>query len=234
MTLLRKLATQISATVIHCSSPGAKDWAQASAQELASIQNDWAALRWALGSAKLIFQQRCEVPLASVAGVPAASDGLFRQTAGRARGACTLASVVALYLAHSLAHVHDPVRRAGCSMLIATIFFIAYQVIARRGRRMPPNADLTTQNAYYRSQLLNERGFYSGFWLWSRLILVYGGLALSTIACSIAGPASLHRAVFWMATDVMVLAVSGIASYRKAAEFQRRIEDLDSIERGAS
>jgi hypothetical protein len=251
MTLLRKLATQISAAVVRCSSAAAKDWAAATAQELAFIESDWDALRWSLGSARLLLHQRCEVPLASVAGVPAASDGLFRQTAGRARGACYLASVMALCLAHSLAHLHDPVRRTGCYILIAAILYTVYQVIARRGRRMPPNADLTAQTAHYRSQLLDERGFYSGPWLWSRLILVYGGLAVSTIAGSIVGPAAslhraaliagsivgrapLHRAAFWMVIDVIVLAASGIANYRKAAEFQRRIEDLDSIERGAS
>jgi len=37
-----------------------------------------------------------------------------------------------------------------------------------------------------------------------------------------------------MVIDVIVLAASGIANYRKPLSFQRRIEDLDSIERGAS
>jgi len=124
-----------------------KDWAAATAQELAFIESELGRVALVLGSARLLLHQRCEVPLASVAGVPAASDGLFRQTAGRARGACYLASVMALCLAHSLAHLHDPVRRTGCYILIAAILYTVYQVIARRGRRMPPNADLTAQTA---------------------------------------------------------------------------------------
>jgi len=73
MTLLRKLALKISGRVVRYASSGCKDWAEALAAEVAFIRNDWAALGWALGSIRVVFDRR-EAPIASFAEVPAAAQ----------------------------------------------------------------------------------------------------------------------------------------------------------------
>jgi disulfide bond formation protein DsbB len=234
MTLLRKLATQISVVVVRHSSSATKDWAQASAQELASIQNDWDALRWALGSARLLFQKPCvrEHHLTALAEVPAAADRLAKQTIARARAICLITVFVVAVFGHSLAHLHNPVRRTGCLLMIASILYLALQAIARRGRRMPPGADLPAQTAHFRSELERERRYHSGLWLWSRLIFVYGAMLVLMVAGAIAPPTHIYRALSWLAIIVVSIFFGIYGSHRQAAQARRRILELDAVERG--
>ena len=58
MTLVRKLALSISSRVVRWASPGCKEWAEAQSHELAFIPSDWAALRWALGSTRVLLDRR--------------------------------------------------------------------------------------------------------------------------------------------------------------------------------
>jgi hypothetical protein len=70
MTLIRKLALKISNEVVIWASPGSKDWAEGLAHEVAFIESDWAALRWSLGSIRVVFDRR-EKPIGSLDEVPA-------------------------------------------------------------------------------------------------------------------------------------------------------------------
>jgi hypothetical protein len=234
MTLLRKLATYISAVVVRRSSPAAKEWAQASAQELASIQNDWAALRWSLGSTSLLFQQ-CrvsETPITALADVPLAADRLTNQTSNRARAVCLVTVFVVAVFGLSLAHLHNPVRRTGCLLMIASNVYVLLQALVRRGRRIPPGADLPAQTAHFRSELVREQAFHSGPWLWSRLILVHGAMLVLMVAGSIAPPTHIYRALVWLAVVGAGVFFGILGSRRQAAQARRHILELDEIERG--
>ena len=70
MTLVRKLAVRISSRVVRWASPGCKEWAEGLACEAAVIESDWAALRWALGSTRVLLDRR-KAPLTSLDEVPA-------------------------------------------------------------------------------------------------------------------------------------------------------------------
>jgi hypothetical protein len=237
MTPLRKLATQISATVVRLSSPGAKDWAQASAQELASIQNDWAALRWSLGSTRLLLHRQ-EQPLAGLSSVPAAAEKLAQRTALRARAMCIVAAGDTAGTIQFLAVGHHPSHPLVYYLFIAALVFMALQTLARRGRGLQPDADLRAQVAQYRSQLQREREYHSGLWLWSRFVALYAAVGIFIFRIKLiatAPPASVHHAVVRGVVIVVALAIVSVAgNYRKAAEYRLRIVELDSIERGAS
>jgi len=69
MTRVRKLALGISARVVRWASPGCKEWAEGLAREAAVIDSDWAALRWAIGSTRVLLDRR-QVPLISLDEVP--------------------------------------------------------------------------------------------------------------------------------------------------------------------
>jgi hypothetical protein len=55
MTLLRQLVLKLSAAVVFYAPLGSQDWAEAIAREIAHIPSDWLALRWALGSTRVLL-----------------------------------------------------------------------------------------------------------------------------------------------------------------------------------
>jgi len=232
MTRLRKLATNISSLVLRAASPAAKDWAQASAQEIAFIENDWAALRWALGSSKVLFRICEEVPLQTLSGVPLATQRLAKQTTVRARQICIVTVFEVWVFARSLWHIHNPVRRTGIYLVIAALAYCAAQVLARRGRRVPHQADLSAQIVHYRDELERERRFHSGVWLWSRMVLLFGALAVFMVAGAIAPPTSVRRAAIYALILAIMAVFATVVNSRMAAKFQRRIEELDTLKNG--
>jgi hypothetical protein len=69
MMRIRKLALKISNEVVIWASPGSKEWAEGLAREVAFIESDWAALRWSLGSIRVVFDRR-ETPIGSLDEIP--------------------------------------------------------------------------------------------------------------------------------------------------------------------
>ncbi len=57
MSAIRRLATKLVRAVLRHSSADNQEWANAMLRELDFIENDWAALFWALGSTTAIFKQ---------------------------------------------------------------------------------------------------------------------------------------------------------------------------------
>jgi hypothetical protein len=228
MTRLRRLATRISSLVARAAMPAAKDWAKASSSEMEFIESDSAALCWALGSAKVLF--RCEqAPLEVLSGVPIVMRRLAQKTAGRARLICIIAVFEVLWFARSLWHIHDPVRRSGIYLVIAAMVYMAAQVLARRGRRVPQQADLPAQIVHYRFELERERRFHSGVWLWSRVFILFGAMGVFMVGGAVAPPTSIHRAVSNAIILIALMIVAVVGNSRKAANFRRRIEQLDAL-----
>ncbi len=56
MPAIRRLAVRLLRAVLRHASAGNQEWANAMLRELDFIENDWAALFWALGSATAIFR----------------------------------------------------------------------------------------------------------------------------------------------------------------------------------
>ena len=65
MTLIRRVALTISDEVVRWASPGCKEWAEGLEREAAVIESDWAALRWAIGSTRVLLDRR-PAPLTSL------------------------------------------------------------------------------------------------------------------------------------------------------------------------
>jgi hypothetical protein len=75
MTLVRGLAVGISSRVVRWASPGCKEWAEGLEREAAVIENDWAALGWAIGSTRVLLDRR-PAALTSLDEVPAIAQKL--------------------------------------------------------------------------------------------------------------------------------------------------------------
>jgi hypothetical protein len=70
MTLVRRVAMKISGGVVRYASPGCKEWGEGLAREVEFIEGDWAALRWAIGSTRVLLDRR-GAPMTSLADVAA-------------------------------------------------------------------------------------------------------------------------------------------------------------------
>ena len=68
MTLIRRLAMKIAGVVVRDASPGCREWAEGVAREVEFIEDDWSALRWAIGSTRVLLDRR-EAPMSSLADV---------------------------------------------------------------------------------------------------------------------------------------------------------------------
>jgi hypothetical protein len=75
MTPIRRMAVGISSRVVRWASPGCKEWAEGLQREAKVIESDWAALRWAIGSTRVLLDRRA-APLRSLDEVPAAVQKL--------------------------------------------------------------------------------------------------------------------------------------------------------------
>jgi hypothetical protein len=58
MTAIRWLAWRISAAGVRWASPACREWAEASEREMEFVEVDLAALRWAIGSLRLVLDRR--------------------------------------------------------------------------------------------------------------------------------------------------------------------------------
>src|SRR5580692_3580648 len=70
MSFVRKAADSTAGLVVRCASPGSKEWALAIERELASIENDWRALAWALSGTRVLFDTQ-PAPLPAIADLDA-------------------------------------------------------------------------------------------------------------------------------------------------------------------
>jgi hypothetical protein len=75
MTLPRKLAQAIVKLVVRYASPGCQPWAEGLAIEIDHIPNDWTALRWSLGSTRVLLDRR-EAPSPHSTKSPPSRPGL--------------------------------------------------------------------------------------------------------------------------------------------------------------
>ena len=81
MTMIRRLALKVLNAAARHAAPGTRDWVTAMSREMDFIENDWAALWWALGSTRILFKRQ-HVPLADLSGVPRAAQCLVNRIRG--------------------------------------------------------------------------------------------------------------------------------------------------------
>ncbi len=76
MTLVRRAGGgDFEHEVVRWASPGCKEWAEGLEREAAVIENDWAALGWAIGSTRVLLDRR-PAALTSLDEVPAIAQKL--------------------------------------------------------------------------------------------------------------------------------------------------------------
>lgn len=191
MTALRKLALKVSDFVVQFASPGSKDWARATLREIEFIEDDWTALRWALGSTRILLQRR-ELPISSVAEVPQAALRFAKEIRKRTVAGCIVCLTEAVWFGVFAHRMPNPIQRMGCYLLVGAMLYMLIQLLARRGA-LSLGGELPADPDAYRSELERQRDFHRDGWLWSRAIAMTPGLPLICLGGAIAHPASAHR-----------------------------------------
>jgi hypothetical protein len=131
MTRVRKLALEISSWVTWLAAPGCKEWAEGLEHEVAFIESDWSALRWAIGSTRIVFVRRGS-PIRSLEDVPAASREfldlkvwIFIDFGNQL--AVTFAAVSAVFLGLTFVGTRWPIGQVGAVLMLgAAILYCCY------------------------------------------------------------------------------------------------------------
>jgi len=229
MTPLRRLALKIASGVVRVASPGAKEWAKATSREIGFIESDWAALGWALGSLRILFRPS-EMRIASLADVPLSASQFVREIRKRTIVGSAVCVIETIWIGSTIHALRNPTQRLGCCLLIAAMLFLTVQLLARRGTLRSTCTSPASPTAY-RLELKRQRDFHCGGWLWSRAIVMVPGFLLFCLGGAIAHPAN-SRPPATMAVVFLVICVLAIPNnLRVAHRYQRRIDDLDAIER---
>jgi hypothetical protein len=224
MTFVRKLAVAISERVVRLASPGCKEWAEGLEREVAFIESDWRALRWALGSVRVLFRNP-PTPLRNAAEI-ARAGRLF--AGSREHTPPMLSLLMAMQAFTNGLRVVLPIGRTGslgrAGFAIATVSAAYLAVVGWLEGRMserPEDMDDGAWIEFYRREMVRLRDLYGGFGALYRfalflmcagMVLGYGGTARMYLApCLIA---------FWVFVGL---------SPRPAENFQRKVDNVDSI-----
>lgn len=228
---VRGLAKKISCFVVRTAAPGSKEWARATAREMEFIESDWAALRWALGSMRILLRPCADVQIKTLADVPRAAMGFAKEIHRRTMSGVFVCVLEAVCFSWFLRSIRNPTARMGCYLVVGGMIYMAFQLIARRGT-LSARQDSPVSPEAYRLELERQREFHSGGWVWSRLILMIPGFMLYCLGNAIAHPA---RTGFFsaMAAVFLFFCVLGIPLNRSVArKYQRRMDELDGIVEG--
>ena len=170
MTLIRRVALTISDEVVRWASPGCKEWAEGLEREAAVIESDWAALRWAIGSTRVLLDRR-PAPLTSLEEEPAETQKLVEMT--RRSAGYNLAMSITFGLSELLGVfcARSNMGRAGAALVVlASILAGTYWLMERRRLKEPWKDhiydDLVACASFYKEQLkrLDIGWIYFSFW----------------------------------------------------------------------
>ena len=125
----------------------------------------------------------------------------------------------------------NPLARFGTVLtLIGSVYIAAQAYVIRRRQR---EADLGAASdepsvEFYRTALQRQRDFHRGVWLWSRLALFLPGPLIFALSAKSGSQASLV-AIIGIFVLLGILAIP--LNLSRARSFQRRIDELDRLQR---
>jgi hypothetical protein len=195
MALVRSLALKISDAVVRNASPGSKEWAEGVAREVAFVTGDWAALGWALGSVRVLFDRR-EAPMGSLAEVSSVAQR-FTEAANGAHCLWWPMLQGPQYVWMYFDATSRP-QRVGCALVTFCSVTAAIFLLAERRRLKEQMTDEVYLNVlacalFYKAEL--ERRC-SRLWIQSAVVVCYcmgmvlaerGGIRAHTVLAGIIG-----------------------------------------------
>jgi hypothetical protein len=227
--MMRRLASAILRTALRYASPQAQEWGQAMLREMDFVEGDWAALRWSVGSAASLFR-RFEVPLSAPGGVLERTHVLGRTIDRRTIvGGFICVIVLAGFVWNAIHHVNT-LQLVACGLIIVASVYMLGQIYLRRRGTPPVNGTPGECMDYYREELVRQRDYHRGAWLWTRLVLLFPSCFLFFYATPLPPyPAGLSIKYVVMASFVFMAIPSASANLKQARNYQGQIDELDEL-----
>jgi hypothetical protein len=238
MAAPRKLALKISHAVVRFAARGAQDWAKATLRELDFIENDWTALLWSLGSARILLKWR-DVPVAELCDFPQAAQRFQRRIFRRNLREYAAGVIVTAAFGYYISVSHSALIRTGSGLVIAGTLFVLF-TLHKRGaaRTVPSELELSACVDFHRKELQRQRDILRGVWLWylfpfvPGLIVFHAGI-LERALRQPTSPAHTVAIISRLTLDVtvwaVVLAGIGKLNQRAADKLQREIDALSGL-----
>jgi Mg2+/citrate symporter len=125
----------------------------------------------------------------------------------------------------------NAIARTGACLCVLACAYLAHQLHKRREQAVSEQTTAITSIRAYRAELERQRDFHCGKWFWSRWLIF-----LPSYLIFIAGFASAHpelARMLWVIGAVTVASaiVAVPVQYKEAQWYQKRIDQLDALER---
>jgi hypothetical protein len=156
-------------------------------REMDFVENDWAALFWAIGSATTLLKHS-EVPMSAPSAVFPKMQALMKKI--RRRTAMGYAANLSLIVAFGRFFFvfHNTLQRIGSALTVAAFVYWLYQVYEGRNRTLPLEPSPLASRDFYRAELVRQRDFHRGMWFWSRLVVIVPGYIVFLVGFATAYP----------------------------------------------
>ena len=222
MTVVRRSAMRIAAFVVRYAAPGCREWAEGLAREAEFIEDDWSALRWAIGSTRVLLDRR-EAPMTSLSEA-AWKARHFLESLRRQNYSYLFFFWQALMHALRFFDVTSRQQRVGCVLVIlAGTYMGIFTVIWPRTVQLPPNDEDAEAWAFYYRRELQRRSSSRVF------VGVFFSIAVYCVGVLLAARdgAGAHPI---LATSLGVILVCGALFFLwKRRQYQHQIEALEVI-----
>ncbi|MHB1675317.1 MAG: hypothetical protein ACYCSP_13815 [Acidobacteriaceae bacterium] len=224
MTPIRGSALKISNTVVRFASPGCKEWAEGLAREVAFVEGDWAALGWALGSVRVLFDYR-EAPLGSLVELPSVAEKFAQHASDNHTWLSSVTSFGwgLLFACQFFRATNGPLERIGCSLaalgcaVLGTVELIDW----RSQRKVPPSNDVNAVIQFYKAEL--KRRFHSGLLSW----IAISAATFLWVGVMLVGP---ERLAWWICCPCGLLWVGTMVLLLQGRRInRRRLERLEAL-----
>lgn len=227
MATTRKLALWIARTIVRRSAPAAQEWAEASLQEIEQIPDDWAALRWSLGSLHILFE-RGERPLRTRAEISQAAERLAGKIRKRTVSGILIAVTESVFFVHRITLLHTSIEQLANCLAIAAMVYLGVQVFLYRTRirEGEPNISLDA----YRKELVRQRDFHCNGWFWSRLAVLIVAALVFCLGGALAHPAKANAFTVYAIIMLGAMVIAVFLNARISRKYQRRLDELEVIE----
>ncbi len=227
MTKIRKFGLKVLNIAARHAAPGTRDWVTAMSREMDFIENDWAALWWALGSTRILFKRQ-HVPLADLSGVTRAAQCLTKTVRRRTLVGVVVALTEAAFFGYFFFGVSTSMLRIASALTVAGVLYIGVQLYARRAARLP--LDAASTSSAYRAELERQRDFHRGSWFWSRQLLFLPGPVLFCVGEAVAQPESARAFLAILAAFVLLWLRAVPLNLNQARKYQRRLDELQALQ----
>jgi hypothetical protein len=197
-------------------------------REMDFVENDWAALFWALGSATALFKH-LEAPMSNLSDVLSRTQALMKKIRRRTLGGYAVCFILVVAFGSFIFIFPNTLQQVGSGLTVAAALYIAYQLHESRNGKLPSETQPSACSAFYRTELERQRDFHRGPCFWSRLVIMVPGYILFCIGFAMAHPELAQGLTAIVGAFIVLCIVAIPLNLRLSRKYQRQIDEVDAL-----